>query len=218
MDPDTPGIQTDIVVPGGAEASFDIDLVLTAVSEGYNFWQWEIAFPDAALDAISDTDMPEGAPTGWANPVDIDAVGSTAGALEIYGNGGGAYDMDGYTSNDTPYVLVRITLQCKGNGAGTLTVYDLTDDPNYGTSMSGQSGQLPTTTVDGTFYCGTPNPAVGGIAELPSLAGPSSEEAGAPGEGSAWPAGGYAALASGVAAAVAIAGGLWHAKRRWRKA
>jgi len=63
----------------------------------------------------------------------------------------------------------------------------------------------------------TPNPAVGGIAELPVLPGASAGEAGARRDGSGWSAGGYAALAGGLAAvALFIAGGGWYARRRWR--
>ena len=59
-------------------------------------------------------------------------------------------------------------------------------------------------------------PAVGGIAELPPVAGASTEEAGAPAEGSGWSAGSYAALAGGVAAAAGlIAVGGWYVRRRW---
>jgi len=62
----------------------------------------------------------------------------------------------------------------------------------------------------------TPAPAVGGIAELPALAGISAEEAGAGAGGSGWSAGSYAALVGGLAAvAIAIAGGGWYARRRW---
>jgi hypothetical protein len=62
-------------------------------------------------------------------------------------------------------------------------------------------------------------PAVGGIAELPDLAGTSAEEAGASTEGSGWSAGDYAALAGGLAAAAfAIAVGGWYARRRRLKA
>jgi hypothetical protein len=61
--------------------------------------------------------------------------------------------------------------------------------------------------------------AVGGIAELPALAGASAEHAGAPSEGSGWSAGAYAALAGGLAAAAfAVAGGGWYARRRWGRA
>jgi hypothetical protein len=61
-----------------------------------------------------------------------------------------------------------------------------------------------------------PPPAVGGIQELPDVGGASAEEAGAPGEGSGWSAGAYAALAGlGALAAAAIAAGGWYARRRW---
>jgi hypothetical protein len=57
---------------------------------------------------------------------------------------------------------------------------------------------------------------VGGIAELPPLAGTSAEEAGAPAEGSGWSSASYAALAAGLAAAaVALSAGAWYARRRW---
>jgi len=61
-----------------------------------------------------------------------------------------------------------------------------------------------------------PAPPVGGIAELPAIAGTSAEEAGEPSGASGWSAGGYAALAVGLAAAVVVvAGGGWYARRRW---
>ena len=57
---------------------------------------------------------------------------------------------------------------------------------------------------------------VGGIAELPDIAGASGEEAGTPAGGSGWSAGNYAALAGGLAAAVvALSAGAWYARRRW---
>ena len=74
--------------------------------------------------------------------------------------------------------------------------------------------EVQVATVTSTFH--TPNPFVGGIAELPVLAGTSAEEAGAPAEGSGWSAGSYAALAGGLAAGVmAITVGAWYARRRW---
>ena len=60
-----------------------------------------------------------------------------------------------------------------------------------------------------------PQGGVGGIAELPSLAGTSGEEAGAAAQGSGWSAGGYAALAGGLAAVVLVFGaGGWYLRRR----
>jgi len=56
---------------------------------------------------------------------------------------------------------------------------------------------------------------VGGIAEVPALAGTSAEEAGTPAEGSGWSSGAYAALAVGLAAAAVVIGaGGWYARRR----
>jgi hypothetical protein len=155
MDTATAGIQTNVVIPGGPGTNFTVDLVLTAVSEAYTAWQWEIAFPNADLDAISDVDYPNGAPTGWTQAMNTNATDSTVGAVEIYGNGASAFDFLGGTSTQVPVVMVRITLQCKANAAGTLSVYDTTDDAYFGTSIGGASGQLPTTTVDGTYQCGT---------------------------------------------------------------
>ena len=56
---------------------------------------------------------------------------------------------------------------------------------------------------------------VGGIAEMPSLAGTSPQEGAASSQGSGWSAGGYAALAGGLAAAAIVAVGAWYAGRRW---
>jgi len=60
------------------------------------------------------------------------------------------------------------------------------------------------------------SPPVGGIAELPNLAGTSPQEAASPAGGSGWSAGGYAALAGGLAAVIVVLGaGTWYARRRW---
>jgi hypothetical protein len=57
---------------------------------------------------------------------------------------------------------------------------------------------------------------VGGIAELPAVAGGPAGEAGMSAGGSGWSAGAYAALASaGAAAGVALVLGGWYARRRW---
>jgi len=58
---------------------------------------------------------------------------------------------------------------------------------------------------------------VGGIAELPDLAPGAAQPSDAPPEGSGWSGGTYAAMAAGVAAAaLALAGAGWYARRRWR--
>jgi hypothetical protein len=84
----------------------------------------------------------------------------------------------------------------------------------FGTRSTNNFGHVsPTATDNLTIIPGSP---VGGIAELPDLAGASPEEAGVPSDGSGWSAGDYAALAGGLAAAaIAIAAGGWYARRRW---
>jgi hypothetical protein len=67
---------------------------------------------------------------------------------------------------------------------------------------------------NGPPYCSCGG-IIGGIAELPPLAGTSAEEAGASAGGSGWSAGGYAAVAGGLAAAVVVlSAGAWYARRR----
>ncbi len=56
---------------------------------------------------------------------------------------------------------------------------------------------------------------VGGVAELPDLAGASVGEAGAPAEGAGWSAGAYAALGGASAAVVVCITSAWYARRRW---
>jgi hypothetical protein len=67
----------------------------------------------------------------------------------------------------------------------------------------------------GTGPCGVA--PVGGIAELPALAGTSAEAARVSAERSSWSVGSYAALACGLAAAAlaTAAAGAWYARRRW---
>jgi hypothetical protein len=60
----------------------------------------------------------------------------------------------------------------------------------------------------------SPSP-VGGIAELPELAGGAGDQAAAPDNGSGWSSASYAALAAGLAAAaVLLSAGVWYARRR----
>ena len=84
----------------------------------------------------------------------------------------------------------------------------------FGTRSTNNFGHVSGTATDNlTIIPGSP---VGGIAELPALAGPSAGQSGAPAEGSGWSGSGYAALAGGLAAAaIVIAAGGWYARRRW---
>jgi len=67
-------------------------------------------------------------------------------------------------------------------------------------------------TYDGTGSISGP---VGGIAELPDMAGGAGDQAAATDSGSGWSSAGYAALAGGLAAAaVVLSAGAWYARRR----
>jgi hypothetical protein len=111
------------------------------------------------------------------------------------------------------------------NGQGTLSVPDLKCYSIAG-AASGKTVNLTTQFgVEAAIPVGPPSllcvpaakqEAVGGIAEVPAVAGTSAEEAGTPAGGSGWSAGNYAAVAVGLAAAaVAIGGGGWYVRRRW---
>jgi hypothetical protein len=128
--------------------------------------------------------------------------------------------------------VAALTLTCTTGGTKNIDIEDVNEDPgvyDWGSELlqagcgigvydavsnPGGTHYTPDGTVQVT--CVVPPPAVGGIAELPGRPGAFPEEAGAPSEGAGWSAGSYAALAGGVvAAAVAIVGGAWYARRRW---
>ena len=95
------------------------------------------------------------------------------------------------------------------DATGTWTYTGAATGPKITATVTDSSGN---TSEFSAPYSG----AVGGIAELPVLAGTSYEQAGAPAGASGWSAGAYAALAAGLAAAVlALGGGAWYARRRW---
>jgi len=129
------------------------------------------------------------------------------------------------TLNGTnPALLATLTFHADAAGGPSAIAYtDTNDDP--------ATVLLPT---DSEAVCGweitcvadqitvveslpTPTPAgVGGIAELPPLAGASAEEASGPAEGSGWPAGSLPVVAGvSAAAAAVILAGAWYARRRW---
>jgi hypothetical protein len=114
-----------------------------------------------------------------------------------------------------------------GTPEGTLTEPDLECytlaqpplvPPRVVELMSQFGLELPLTVGQATMLC-TPAikgpPPVGGIAEMPGLAGGAGDQAAAPDNGSGWSSAGYAALAGGLAAAaVVLSAGVWYARRR----
>ena len=121
--------------------------------------------------------------------------------------------------------------QCIALGSSALHLLTLAEDLGSGSTTMAQEGVIISTSLaDATITCSdaTPVPtltptatptraAVGGIAEVPPLAGASDEEARAPADGSGWSSGGHAAAAGGLAAAAIVAVGAWYARRRWAR-
>jgi hypothetical protein len=101
-------------------------------------------------------------------------------------------------------------------------VVEITPTPTITATPTITPTATPTPTKTSTpTRTSTPKPTstpggVGGVAELPPLAGTSAEEAGASAGGSGWSSASYAALAGGLAAAaVVLSAGAWYARRRW---
>jgi hypothetical protein len=142
---------------------------------------------------------------GTASPVTVSRVAGAQWNLDdgAFTSGGvvptdGAFDEESEAYTFTPASPIP-------NGTHT-----------FGTRSTNNFGHVSGTATDNLTI--VPGSAVGGIAELPALAGASAEEASAPGEGSGWSAGNYMALASGLAVAVVVAAaGTWYASRRWGK-
>jgi hypothetical protein len=114
-------------------------------------------------------------------------------------------------------LVETVTLRCDSGGTFSLNLVDQGEDPDpNGSVLFDQNGPVTTNlTPDGqeTVTC---TPAVGGIAEIPPLAGASPEQAAAPGEPFGWSGGSYAAVAGiGVSAAAAILISGWYVRRRW---
>jgi hypothetical protein len=85
----------------------------------------------------------------------------------------------------------------------------------WGDNRTNQAGHVPPH-LDPNVYFDREVPSVGGVAELPDIAGTAGNQAAAPDGGSGWSAGAYAALAAaGAAALTAIGAGVVYARRRW---
>jgi len=117
---------------------------------------------------------------------------------------------------------------CISPGSSTLHLLTRDQDPDFGATTIARGGVTITTFLaDATITCSdatpvptltptaTPTPAaVGGIAEVPPLAGASSADAGAAAKQSGWSTGGYAVLAGGLVAAAVVVVGAWCAGGR----
>jgi len=212
-----------------AEPWFEISTDIAAVATPYGGYQMSIEFDDSILsfvpvepDGIVYTGLGDMEINVPSTLQDVDADTDP----EITGSTGRPI---GTTIATGQANLARF--QCIGLGSSTLHLQTPAQDPNFGsTTMAPEGGIISTSLADATITCSdaTPVPtltptatptraAVGGIAELPPLAGASGEEAGTPDRPSGWSSGGYAAAAGGLAAAAIVAAGAWYARRRWAR-
>jgi len=163
---------------------------------------------------------------GTGNGWDGDTALALDGSGNVYVTGGsigtgGEDDVDyatvEYDSAGTEQWAIRYN--GSANGADSTVALAVDGSGNVyvtGTSYGGASTNYDYATVK---YSQAGGAGVGGIAELPDVAPGGAQPSDAPPEGSGWSGGTYAALAAGVAAAaLALAGAGWYARRRWLKA
>jgi hypothetical protein len=183
------------------------------VQGGYDYQEYQIdsfsalgsctvgttTVPGIGLSLVGDTSNPG---------VATETVNNNLGTLE-FPTGPDPVTM--HVQVQTPFKTLTATL------VETCTYSDL----EWGSCTVGQVDLYDGETSVGTIDSGTAGVTavtdVGGIAELPEVAPHGAQPVGAPpGEGSGWSAGGYAALASGLAAAAfAIVAAAWYLRRRW---
>ena len=159
---------------------------------------------------------------GWVN---LNCANTTcSGPAGPWGvtNDDGAGNLRGYAWGEN---VGWISFSCKNNPsscAGT-GYYGVHINPStgvfsgyaWGENIGWISFNVPAAYRVQTSWRGAPV-GVGGIAELPDLPPGAAQPSAAPPEGSGWSGGTYAALAAGVAAAaLALAGAGWYARRWW---
>jgi len=208
------------------EPSFEISTNIAAAPTPYGGYTMSVEFDDSILAFV---------------PVDPDGIVYTGlGGMEINvpstlqdadaDNDPEFIGSTGRTSGTTVATgqanLARF--QCIGPGSSTLHLQTLAEDPGSGSTTIAPRGVTITTFLtDATITCSdatptptltptaTPTPAaVGGIAEVPPLAGASSADAGAAAKQSGWSTCGYAVLAGGLVAAAIVVVGAWYAGGR----
>jgi len=226
VDPSDPDID-DSAARYTGEPWFEISTDITAAPTPYGGYQMSIEFDDSILafvpvdpDGIVYTGLGGMTMNSPSVVQDVDADTNP----EITGSTGRPI---GTTAETGQANLVRF--QCIALGSSTLHLQTLAEDPDFGsTTLAPDIGILSTSLADATITCSdatpTPTPmptatptqaAVGGIAELPPLAGTSAGEASTAARGSGWSSGRYTALLGGLVAAAIVTVGAWYARRRW---
>jgi hypothetical protein len=137
----------------------------------------------------------------------------------------GAYEEDGAGSDRGAAYLFERDQGGAGNWGEVkkLTASDAQDYDNAGFSVaiSANTAVMGALYEDGAgfdrgaAYVFGPSLAVGGVAELPDLAGGRLEAGGSPGGGVGFATWGAGGIAAGV---IALTGAAWYARRRWLKA
>jgi hypothetical protein len=127
--------------------------------------------------------------------------------------------LSGQPTGASPGQTFRVSVDSAGNQGDSLSYHPaISGDGRYVAFASTASNLVAADTngIGDVFVHDRGGAAVGGIAELPSLAEASAEQGTAPAEDSGWPPGGYAALAGlGAVAAAVIAVSGWYVRRRW---
>ena len=119
--------------------------------------------------------------------------------------------VDVFSDSDGQGRVFHGSTSTNNDPAATWIYLGAVSGPNITATITDASGNTSEFSPPAAYF-----PPVGGIAELPGLAGVSSQEAAARGGGSNWSAAAHAALAGGLAAAVAaFSAGGWYARRRW---
>jgi len=159
---------------------------------------------------------------GWVSLscANTSSCGTVDYSVDNYPPGTG--DLMGYAWGEN---VGWISFRCNPSTCGSTGNYGVHIDPATGVFSGYAWGEnigwinfsVPEDYRVKTSWRGAATPAaVGGIAELPDVAPRGAQPVGAPPEGSGWSAGGYAALASGLAAAAfAIVATAWYIRRRW---
>lgn len=163
----------------------------------------------AGNQASSESDWPAVSPAGYV-------VFSSQATNLVQGDTNGVGDVFVHDLNTGQTTRVSVgSAGVQSNGFSAQPT--VSADGRYVAYQSGASNLVPddTNDDDDVFVYDRLASPVGGIAELPDIANASANEAGAPTEGSGWSASAYAALASGLAAAlVALGTGAWYARRQ----
>lgn len=200
----TPSIGTTCTVPVGTQFTMrgNIDKVAGLPGTGgYIVFQFRFLYTSPGLTRNNRTTPAEvGTPPFWGLPCSPNNENDMPGNYYVDCWGPGTKSM--YTGK-----LVEVDFTCASAGTRTITMNDASSyvhDQNH--------GQGPDAEGDETLTINCTEAPVGGIAELPGVAGAPLEER-AEGAGMAlWL---VAALAS--AAAIAASGATWFAWRRWHQ-